>query len=145
MAHHVDLVSTLTSLVEIDGVNGGDGFALFQKGSSSSFARAHVISSLITPLPESPVAVGEGCLLGESQRMVRTQRWKLVHWIQSDRYALYDLDADPLEEVDLLKAWRRKPHRAWGYEPRYGDNEVSGVFDDLIERFAPPHGASHDA
>jgi arylsulfatase A-like enzyme len=33
--------------------------------------------------------------------MVRTDRWKLIHYPHLDRYQLFDLKSDPLEMNDL--------------------------------------------
>jgi arylsulfatase A-like enzyme len=38
---------------------------------------------------------------GETQRMVRTERWKLIHYPQLDRTQLFDLKNDPNETRDL--------------------------------------------
>ncbi|MHB8898025.1 MAG: sulfatase-like hydrolase/transferase [Thermoguttaceae bacterium] len=35
------------------------------------------------------------------QRMVRTDKWKLIHYPQVGRYQLFDLENDPLEKVNL--------------------------------------------
>lgn len=35
------------------------------------------------------------------QRMIRTDRWKLIHYPHLDRYQLFDLESDPSELVDL--------------------------------------------
>ena len=38
---------------------------------------------------------------GQVQRMIRTDRWKLIHYPKIDRYQLFDLAKDPDELVDL--------------------------------------------
>ena len=38
----------------------------------------------------------------DSQRMIRTERWKLIHYPKIDRYQLFDLQTDPLERRDLF-------------------------------------------
>ena len=38
---------------------------------------------------------------GQVQRMVRTDRWKLIHYPKIDQYQLFDLTNDPNELVDL--------------------------------------------
>jgi choline-sulfatase len=35
------------------------------------------------------------------QRMIRTDRWKLIYYPQLNRYQLFDLDVDPYELKDL--------------------------------------------
>ncbi len=37
-----------------------------------------------------------------SQRMIRTDRWKLIHYPQIDRFQLFDLRADPFELRDVV-------------------------------------------
>jgi putative heme-binding domain-containing protein len=38
----------------------------------------------------------------DKQRMVRDQRWKLIHYLEIDRYQLFDLNKDPFEKNDLI-------------------------------------------
>jgi arylsulfatase A-like enzyme len=40
------------------------------------------------------------CYFRDVQRMIRTDRWKLIHYPQIDRYQLFDLQNDPLERED---------------------------------------------
>ncbi len=39
----------------------------------------------------------------DSQRMIRTDRWKLIDYPQADRQQLFDLDSDPYELTDLAQ------------------------------------------
>jgi arylsulfatase A-like enzyme len=41
------------------------------------------------------------CYFRDVQRMIRGDRWKLIHYPQIDRYQLFDLKSDPLEQNDL--------------------------------------------
>ncbi len=41
------------------------------------------------------------CYFRDKQRMIRTDRWKLIHYPQIDRWQLFDLSADPFETTDL--------------------------------------------
>lgn len=44
------------------------------------------------------------CVFGyfrDCQRMIRTERWKLIYYPQIDRYQLFDLVSDPMEKLDL--------------------------------------------
>lgn len=45
--------------------------------------------------------VPDGIYEGAYQTMIRTQDWKLVHFMDSDEGLLFDLQSDPLEEVNL--------------------------------------------
>ncbi len=36
------------------------------------------------------------------QRMIRTEKWKLIHYPKIDRYQLFDLENDPLEKENLF-------------------------------------------
>ena len=68
------------------------------------------------PVPESvegrsivPVLRGKAesihahafCHFRDVQRMIRTDRWKLIHYPKIDRWQLFDLRTDPLERHDL--------------------------------------------
>lgn len=41
------------------------------------------------------------CYFRNFQRMIRTDRWKLIHYPQIDRWQLFDLKSDPFERQDL--------------------------------------------
>lgn len=43
------------------------------------------------------------CYFRDSQRMIRDDRWKLIHYPQIDRWQLFDLRSDPFELDDLSK------------------------------------------
>jgi arylsulfatase A-like enzyme len=45
----------------------------------------------------------------DAQRMIRTDRWKLIHYPKADKLQLFDLAADPYELNNLVS------------EPRYAD------------------------
>jgi arylsulfatase A-like enzyme len=47
----------------------------------------------------------------DRQRMVRTPRWKLIHYLHLDRYQLFDLQADPDELHDLARDPRHAARR----------------------------------
>ncbi|NLY01369.1 MAG: sulfatase-like hydrolase/transferase [Rhodopirellula sp.] len=40
---------------------------------------------------------------GDSQRMIRTDRWKLIHYPKVDKLQLFDLEADPYETKNLAE------------------------------------------
>jgi arylsulfatase A-like enzyme len=42
------------------------------------------------------------CYFRESQRMIRTDRWKLIHYPQAKRWQLFDLQEDPFELTNLV-------------------------------------------
>ena len=49
------------------------------------------------------------CVFGrfkDAQRMIRTDRWKLIHYPQVDRWQLFDLSTDPYETENLVAAPR---------------------------------------
>lgn len=41
------------------------------------------------------------CYFRDKQRMIRTDRWKLIYYPHIDRWQLFDLQADPFEKTDL--------------------------------------------
>jgi arylsulfatase A-like enzyme len=43
------------------------------------------------------------CYFRDSQRMIRDDHWKLIHYPQVNRYQLFDLSSDPLELHDLSR------------------------------------------
>jgi arylsulfatase A-like enzyme len=47
----------------------------------------------------------------DKQRMIRTDRWKLIHYPHLDRYQLFDLRDDPDERHDLAGDPRHQPTR----------------------------------
>lgn len=49
------------------------------------------------------------CHFRDVQRMVRTDRWKLVHYPKIGRWQLFDVAADPLERRDLSAEARHAP------------------------------------
>jgi arylsulfatase A-like enzyme len=76
------------------------------------------------PIPESvegrsvaPVLRGETesirphvfCHFRDVQRMIRTDRWKLIHYPKIGRRQLFDLAGDPFERHDLSTDARRAP------------------------------------
>lgn len=65
---------------------------------------ASVEARSLVPALENPAAPGRPQLFGhyrDVQRMVRTDRWKLIHYPKLDRYQLFDLQRDPHEMQDL--------------------------------------------
>ncbi|MBO9608297.1 MAG: sulfatase-like hydrolase/transferase [Paenibacillaceae bacterium] len=66
----------------------------------------------------------------DCMRMARGDRYKLIHYLRTDRVQLFDLERDPHEQHDLLVSWRRDavvPPPA-----RYKDRTVA-------ESFNPPY------
>lgn len=47
-----------------------------------------------------------------TQRMVRTDRWKLIHYAHLGRYQLFDLTSDPHERNDLAELAEHSSTRA---------------------------------
>jgi arylsulfatase A-like enzyme len=68
------------------------------------------------------------------QRMVRTERWKLIHYPKLGRTQVFDLKEDPHEIRDLLVPWRLKATKA--YTPPVTVAEAQRVVEDLRGRLA---------
>jgi hypothetical protein len=84
-----------------------------------------------------------------TQRAIRTERWKLTWFPLIGRYQLFDLRHDPHEMVDLLVSWRTRKRQyladgvpTWQGEkwsprdmrPDYTQAEIQAVCDDLHGR-----------
>jgi arylsulfatase A-like enzyme len=67
------------------------------------------------------------CYFRDVQRMLRTDRWKLIHYPHIDRYQLFDLQNDPLELKD-----------------RFDDPTAADVLADLKTRLRAAQQAAGD-
>jgi len=66
------------------------------------------------------------------QRMVRTERWKLIHYPKINRTQLFDLKNDPHEMTDLLVPWRLQGTKQ--YTPPLAVAEARRLVQDLTGR-----------
>ena len=66
------------------------------------------------------------------QRMVRTDRWKLIVYPQIGQWQLFDMKNDPHELVDLLQPWRGK--KVGAFRPPLEAEKASAVANDLMRK-----------
>jgi arylsulfatase A-like enzyme len=117
MAHHVDLMPTLCDLCGLQppesARDGGSLLPLIH--GRTDRARREVFGQFRHPDDPRPTSGRVGRQEGwqETQRMLRTDRWKLMYYPQLERFRLYDLDRDPHEGHDLLTPWRPDSAKAW--------------------------------
>jgi arylsulfatase A-like enzyme len=99
-ARHVDLVPTLTQLLNLEAFPGAQGRSLLEGGPRTLLAEAHP--------PEAPrdlYALSDG-------------RFKLIHDPDQDLFELYDLEQDPEELTNIFGSgerfpdWQERLHRA---------------------------------
>jgi len=68
------------------------------------------------------------------QRMVRTERWKLIYYPYLQRLQLFDLKNDPQEMQDLMTPWRWL-NTNW-YKPLGSLSEHNKVVDEMVSKMA---------
>lgn len=120
-----DLFPTICDLCDLPTPSTVEGRSLLPvlAGQTNSHREA-VFCAYQHPLPGGR---GDGALLHHLQRMVRTDRWKLIEYPFSGHSQLFDLESDPYEMQDLACAWRTTP---WpGYAPG-------------VDRYAVEHAAN---
>ncbi|MCO6456501.1 MAG: sulfatase-like hydrolase/transferase [Pirellulaceae bacterium] len=76
------------------------------------------------------------CYFRDSQRMIRDDRWKLIHYPQAKRYQMFDLRQDPLELRDL-SADPRHAER-FGLLRTQLEAEQRAAGDPLLAAGSPP-------
>ncbi len=144
LVHHVDLFPTICELAGIE--------------RPASCADGHSLVSLMRGEVErvredvfceffSPEYLGGP--MRNTQRALRTDRWKLTWFPGIERYQLFDLRHDPHELVDLLVPWRNRarqyvaaghkmwtgnPRPPWDVRPTYTQDEIGAVVADLHAR-----------
>ncbi len=144
MSHHVDILPTLCDLAEISRPSSAsDGFSLVPvlRGEKER-VRDAILCEFYSP--EEP-----GEPMRNTQRCVRTERWKLAWYPLIGRYQLFDLANDQYELCDLLTGWRKRRREfvvsgkagwrkdAWAaYDPRprYTQTEIERTANELHAR-----------
>lgn len=59
--------------------------------------------------PDHPLRRYQFAAFRDRQRMIRSDRWKLIHYPLRKRYQLFDLQADPQETRDLAQSAEHQP------------------------------------
>ncbi len=114
MSHHTDLFPTICDLAGIDRPNSAaDGFSLLPviQGDKEK-VRDAVLCEFCVPRARN----GK---LFQVQRAVRTEKWKLMWYAESNMYQLFDLERDADELVNLLAPWRLRHWRLAANDPKY--------------------------
>ncbi|MCC7494727.1 MAG: sulfatase-like hydrolase/transferase [Fimbriimonadaceae bacterium] len=144
LSHHVDLFPTLCELTGLARpASAADGHSLVPLlHGRVDRVREHTLCEFYSP--EQP-----GEPLRHTQRCLRTERWKLGWYPLVGRYTLHDLQHDALEQVDLLRPWRRRLRlaeeqggKSWrpdpwaerGTAPAYREADIAAVASDLHAR-----------
>lgn len=144
LAHHTDLFPTLCELSGVERpASAADGFSLVPviRGEQPA-VRDEVFCEFYSP-------DYHGGPMRNTQRAIRTERYKLTWYPLIGRYQLFDLRYDALELVDLLVPWRthRRQYIAAGHKiwegnswaprdvrPDYTQAEVEAIATDLHAR-----------
>jgi len=128
LAHHVDLLPTICHAVGIEPPGSAqDGRSLLSLVHNPARTwRDSVFGAFRLPM-------GRDHIMRETQRMVRTERWKLVFYPLIGRYQLFDIEADPDELYDLLQPWRLFG-APFGYTPPTGPERAIAIAEELRAR-----------
>jgi len=144
LVHHVDLFPTICELAGLERpASAADGHSLapLMRGEVER-VREDVFCEFFSP-------EYHGGPMRNTQRAVRTERWKLTWFPALGRYQLFDLRHDPHELVDLLVPWRNRareyvaarhqtwvasPRPPWDVRPTYTQDEIVAVAADLHAR-----------
>jgi arylsulfatase A-like enzyme len=131
LAHHVDLFPTLCEMTGVElPATARDGSSLVPVINGQRAAQREAVGSGFC----SPY--GPKDALRDTQRMIRTGRWKLTFFPHLRRYQLFDLAADPHELRDLLADWRiDRGHCAfWKFVPPLPREEVMTAAQEMRTR-----------
>jgi arylsulfatase A-like enzyme len=79
----------------------------------------------------------EGMLYGSTERSLQVDGYKLLVDVDEDRHALYEVESDPLERIDLA---RREPERA-----RALRNQLTQLHERLRRDYVPAETEADDA
>lgn len=86
--------------------------------------REHVVTAFISP-------ASDGSGLRHTQRAIRTSEWKLVHYLLTGRYELYNVREDPFELNNLLEPYRFQPDPMWQYTPERDPDDLKAIAEKL--------------
>ncbi len=144
LVHHVDLYPTLCEIAGIPkpaSAKHGHNLVPLIEGKVRE-VREDVFCEFFSP--EDPHEE-----LRHSQRLIRTERWKLIWYPLISRYQLFNIGNDPCELVDLIAPWRCRRRAkiadgkkiwtkdAWSAPdegPQYSRDEIKEVVGDLHKR-----------
>lgn len=119
LCRNTDIFPTLCALAGVpipETVEDGHDLMRSDSAAGSPF-RDRVFSQFSSPHDDGR-SVGNYPLV-PTQRMIRTDRWKLIFYPRSKHYELFDLRSDPVESLDLLADWRWRRY-VWVPSPRDG-------------------------
>ncbi len=84
IASHVDLAPTILNVLELPALPGQVGTSLLEPGDGVHFAEAHALAI-------------------DDYFALRDERWKMLYAPATDRFVLFDVQADPRESRNLFK------------------------------------------
>jgi len=141
LVHHPDLLPTLCASagveVPADAVDGWSLLPLLAGERSDAEHRDALLGAFVSP-------TGPGQSMRDTQRSIRTERWKLCFYPHLPRYQLFDLAADPHERCDLLVPWRLRSEAKWGFAPATPESDVLATAEELRRRLVELQRRSGD-
>lgn len=112
MSHHVDLLPTLCDAAGVEAPQ-VDGQSLFPVMRGEQAVLRDIVMTCFC-MPRA-----HGGKLFHGQRAVRTDRWKLIWYAESNQFLLFDMERDADEVVNLLAPWRLRHLRLTAIDPKY--------------------------
>ncbi len=154
LCRNTDIYPTLCRMAGIDipdSVADGNDLSDALHGTNESAAfRDSIFSQFSSPQTE-PDETG-WLPLKPTQRMVRSNHWKLIYYPQIARFQLFDLNEDPNEAKDLLAAWPYQTYR-WGrqvnprhaYQPTDDPAAILATAEELRQKMLGHRAAKNDS